>query len=56
MATSSFYREFVVTDKESADKLREELSKKNIIKVKKTNLDKNNEKALRLLKEFYSVQ
>ena len=55
MATSSFDKSFVVTDKESANKLREELAKKNVIKVKKTNLEKNSEKGLKLLKELYSV-
>ena len=41
MATSSFFRDFVVTDKKAADKLRKALSKKHIIKVKVRDLEED---------------
>lgn len=56
MATSSFDRDFVIKDKEVAEKFLQELNKPpRAIKVKKRDLEKDKEVGLKLLKKLYSV-
>jgi hypothetical protein len=54
MATSSFERDFVIKDKEVAEKFLKELNKPpHVIKVKKRDLEKDKKVGLKLLKEIY---
>jgi hypothetical protein len=54
MATSSFFRDFVITDKKVAEKFLQELDKPNVIKVKKRDLEKDKKEGLKLLKKHFS--
>lgn len=56
MATSSFDRDFVIKDKEVAEKFLKELSKPpRKIKVITRDIDKESKRCLELLKKLYSV-
>ncbi len=55
MATSSFEKNFVITDKKVAKKLLKALENPDIIHVKKKDLAEENKLGLELLKKAFSV-